>query len=223
MSNNSRTSFAAPRQRPLLLVVSAPSGAGKTTLCDRLRAEFPEIVYSVSCTTRPPRAGEINGVHYTFLEAADFERRIAAGAFLEHARVHGHLYGTPRAPIADALAAGRDVLMDIDVQGAAAIRAVVARAPAEDPLRRAYADVFIEPPSLAALRARLEGRGQDAPEAIERRLRQASEEMARAGEYRYIIVNDRLEDAYDALRSIYIAEHCRFGATLGTENWRQSN
>lgn len=209
MSNDAKAAGVPRRSEPILLVVSAPSGAGKTTLCERLRAEFPSIVYSVSCTTRPPRPGEVNGVHYSFLDEAEFERRIAAGAFLEHARVHGYRYGTPRAAVADALAAGHDVLMDIDVQGAAQIRAACAIAPATDPLRRAFVDVFIEPPSLDALRERLERRAQDSAETIVLRLRKAVEEMARRGEYRYAIVNDRLDEAYDALRAIFIAEHHR--------------
>jgi len=209
MSNEAHRAFRAGRAAPILLVVSAPSGAGKTTLCDRLRAEFDSIVYSVSCTTRPPRAGEVNGVHYTFLDETEFERRAAAGAFLEHARVHGHRYGTPRAAVAAALASGRDVLMDIDVQGAALLRNAVSAGPADDPLRRAFVDVFIEPPSIEALRERLERRAQDSAETIARRLRQAGEEMSRRGEYRYAVVNDRLDLAYDALRAIFIAEHCR--------------
>jgi guanylate kinase len=202
---------AAPafRPRPILLVVSAPSGAGKTTLCDRLRGAFPVLRYSVSCTTRVPREGERDGVHYFFLEEAEFFRRIEAGAFLEFARVHGHWYGTPRAPVAEALAAGRDVLMDIDVQGAAQIRESVGRLPAEDVLRRAYVDVFVAPPSLAELRRRLEARAKDAPDVIERRLVQAKREMADAPRYDYLVVNDVLDDAFDALRSIVVAEHHR--------------
>jgi guanylate kinase len=208
--SNERPSRGAPEDgAPVLLVVSAPSGAGKTTLCGRLRAEFPRIVYSVSCTTRAPRPEERDGVDYRFLEEAEFVRRVAAGEFLEHACVHGHYYGTLRAPVATALAQGRDVLMDIDVQGAAQVRAIVTAAPETDPLRRAYTDVFIEPPSLDVLRARLERRGQDSAETIARRLAQAVEELTRRNEYRYLIVNDALEVAYDQLRAVYIAEHCR--------------
>ncbi len=204
----------AHRQRscegePILLVVSAPSGAGKTTLCERLRAEFPRIVYSVSCTTRAPRSGEQDGRDYHFLSEAEFLRRVAAGDFLEYACVHGHYYGTLRGPVAVALADGRDVLMDIDVQGATQIRSVIRGAPNEDLLRRAYVDVFIEPPSIDALRARLEKRGQDSPETIARRLTQAIEEMTHRDKYGYIIVNDVLEAAYDRLRAVFLAEHCR--------------
>ena len=192
-----------PANRPVLLVVSAPSGAGKTTLCDRLLAEFRSIRYSVSCTTRAPRPGEVDGEDYHFLTEAEFRRRLAVGDFLEHAVVHGHLYGTLRQEVAAGLAAGRDVLMDIDVQGAAQIRASLAGLPEDDPIRRGYRDVFIAPPSLEELRRRLERRGTDAPETIERRLRQAGVEMDRAGEYGHRIVNDVLDRAYSEFRGLY--------------------
>jgi len=194
-----------PSAAPVLLIVSAPSGAGKTTLCRRLLKDYPGLHYSISCTTRAPRAGEQDGREYVFLDEATFLRRVEENAFLEFARVHRHWYGTPRAPITDALAAGRDVLMDIDVQGAAQIRTAARAAPADDPIRRAYADIFVTPPSLAALRARLEGRGQDRPDVIERRLRQAGAEMDAAGDYQFQVVNDELETAYGVIRSIYIA------------------
>lgn len=190
---------------PLLLIVSAPSGAGKTTLCDRLLAEFPSMAYSVSCTTRAPRAGEVDGEDYHFLSEAEFRRRLDAGDFLEHATVHGHLYGTPRSLVEGALRAGRDVLMDIDVQGAAQIRDAARRAPPEDPVRRGYVDVFIAPPSLAVLRQRLVGRGTDAPEVVERRLRKAEAEMARSGDYMHVVVNDDLEEAHARMRGIFLA------------------
>ncbi len=193
---------------PILLVVSAPSGAGKTTLCNRLRAEFPRILYSVSCTTRPPRAGERDGVDYHCMGESEFKKRVEAGEFLEYARVHAHWYGTLRRPVEAALTERRDVLMDIDVQGASQIRAAVAASPG-DLLARAYVDVFVMPPSIAALGERLTRRGQDSEETIARRLAQASEEMNRRNDYRYIVVNDELDRAYDELRAIYLAEHCR--------------
>jgi len=201
------TTLAMPTTRPLLLVVSAPSGAGKTTLCDRLLAERPTMAYSVSCTTRAPRGAEKHGTDYHFLSEAEFERRVAAGEFLEFAVVHGHRYGTLRRAVEDALAAGRDVLMDIDVQGAAQIRR--AAFAVNGPLRRAYVDVFITPPSLEALEERLRNRGEDSPETIARRLQNARGEMARAGEYQYLVINDRLDDATRELSAIVTAEHCR--------------
>ncbi len=196
-------------KRPLLLIVSAPSGAGKTTLCDRLVAEFNTIAYSVSCTTRAPRAGEVEGADYFFLSEEEFDRRVKAGDFLEHALVHGHRYGTLKRMVLDAFRQGRDVLMDIDVQGARQIRTQLAQGPADDPLRAGLVDIFIAPPSLEVLRQRLHGRGQDAEAVIERRLQMAENEMAHWREYRYLVVNDQLETSYDALRAIVLAEHHR--------------
>lgn len=199
----------AAAARPLLMVVSAPSGGGKTTLCRRLLAEDPRFTYSISCTTRPPRPGEVNGRDYHFLAPDEFARRRDAGEFLEWATVHGNLYGTPAAPIVETLTSGRDVMLDIDVQGAAQIRARIAAEPPGSLLRRAYTDVFILPPSVAELRRRLERRGQDAPEVIDRRVRQAEAEMAHAGEYRHRIVNDVLEDAYRRLREFVRSERMK--------------
>lgn len=201
---------------PLLLIVSAPSGAGKTTLCERLLAANPGMVYSVSCTTRAPRDGERDGVNYTFLAEAEFLDRVREGLFLEHAKVHGHWYGTLSGPVRAALGSGSDVLMDIDVQGAAQIRAAVARLPREDLLRRAYADVFIYPPSLDELRRRLTSRGKDAPETVDRRLRQAGIEMSSGGEYRYALVNDELDRAAGILGAIVTAERHRTSRTNPT-------
>lgn len=193
--------------RPLLLVVSAPSGAGKTTLCDRLLAESPGMVYSISCTTRAPRGNEVDGQDYHFLSEAEFERRVAAGEFLEHATVHGKRYGTLRQAVVEALAAGRDVLMDIDVQGATQIRRAALGEGGS--LNRAYVDVFIAPPSIEALRERLCKRSEDTPAVIEQRVRNARGELDCWRDYRYLIVNDRLDDAYRQLHAIVSAEHCR--------------
>ncbi|MCS6771898.1 MAG: guanylate kinase [Kiritimatiellae bacterium] len=195
--------------RSLLLVVSAPSGGGKTTLCERLLAEFDQMIYSVSCTTRPPREGEVDGVDYYFISEAEFEKRVRAGEFLEHAIVHGHRYGTLRRFIERGFATGRDVLMDIDVQGAAQIRASLAALPPNDPLRLGFVDVFIAPPSIEVLRKRLYLRGKDSDEVIERRIAQAEQELSRWREYQYLIINDRLDASYDALRAIVVAEHRR--------------
>jgi len=198
----------APVQRALLLVVSAPSGAGKTTLCARLLEAFPGMVRSVSCTTRAPRPGEVNGQDYVFIDAEEFQRRIAADNFLEYAQVHGESYGTPRLPVVQALRAGHDVLLIIDVQGAERIRQLMAD-PAAGDLRRAFVDIFIVPPDMATLRQRLTGRGQDSPDDIERRLKNAAREMAGAPRYQYRIVNDRLEDALARLLAVVRAEHGR--------------
>ena len=202
----------APVQRPLLLVVSAPSGAGKTTLCARLLEAFPAIIRSVSCTTRAPRAGEVNGRDYVFLNAAEFQKQIAAGAFLEYAQVHGASYGTPREPVEQALRDGRDMLLIVDVQGAERIRQLMAL-PAGGALRRAFVDVFIVPPDTETLRRRLVARGQDSPDDIKRRLKNAAREMACAPCFQHRIVNDRLEDAVARLRAVVAAEHGRVTKT----------
>ena len=188
--------------RPLLIVVSAPSGAGKTTLCDRLLAERGDVVYSVSCTTRLPRGAEVDGQDYHFLSEQEFQARVKRGEFLEHATVHGHHYGTLRRTVEEALRAGRAVLMDIDVQGAARIRDQVQRAGEGDILKQGWVDIFVAPPSMEALRERLEKRGEDSAEEIQRRLRNAVEEMHRSGEYKYVLVNDNLDSAYARLAAI---------------------
>lgn len=193
------------KRTPMLWVVSAPSGAGKTTLCDRLVAEHDTITYSVSCTTRAPRAGEIDGKSYIFLTEETFAERAASGEFLEHARVHGNYYGTLKQTVQDALAAGRDVLMDIDVQGAAQIRHALQTDPALAALQAAYVDIFIAPPSLHDLQLRLWGRGQDEEAVITKRLAKAAEELRHWRDYQYVIVNDRLEDSYRVLRGIWSA------------------
>ena len=198
-----------PADHALLLVVSGPSGSGKSTLCGRLLAEFPRVTYSVSCTTRSPRGDEVDGVNYHFLEEEAFRRRVDEGAFLEWAEVHGSLYGTLKSSVREALEQGKDILMDIDVQGAGQVREQVGAAPAGDPLRDALVDVFIAPPSMEVLEQRLRGRGEDAPEVIERRLEKARDEMAGWCAYRYLVLNDDRDRAYDSLRSVVVAEHLR--------------
>ncbi len=196
-------------RKPLLMIVSAPSGAGKTTLCDRLVKEFDCISYSVSCTTRAPREGEIDGVSYYFLSAEAFDQRVQADEFLEHATVHGNRYGTLKETIHDSLKSGRDVLMDIDVQGAEQIRDYVLNGTDNEWIQDIYVDIFIAPPSMEDLQLRLWGRGSDEESVIRRRLARAQEELAYWRQYQYVIVNDRIEDSYHALRSILIAERHR--------------
>ena len=206
--------------RPLLLVISAPSGAGKSTLCRTLLASYPSMRYSISATTRAPRGEEQDGREYYFLTPREFERRVQAGAFLEHAQVHGHRYGTLRAPVEQALRSGHDIVMAIDVQGAAQIRSLARQSPPEDIVRQAFADVFVVPPSMAELRRRLECRAEDPPHTVARRLRTAAKEIACWGEYRYLIVNDQLEDASARLAAIVAAEHCR---NLGSDECRRTS
>ena len=191
----------APR-RGLMLVLSSPSGAGKTSLSRRLVADHADLQLSVSCTTRAPRPGEQDGREYLFVEAAEFDTVLAEGAFLEWAHVHGHRYGTPRAPVLAALEAGRDVLFDIDWQGAEQ----VARQGAVDLVR-----VFVLPPTMADLRRRLFARAQDGAEVIERRLARAPGEIAHWGEYDYVLVNDDFDQAYADLAHIYHAERLKRG------------
>ena len=176
---------------PKLVVVSAPSGAGKTTLCARLLRDFPELTLSVSSTTRAPRGTERDGVEYHFLTKEEFQRQIAAGKFAEWAEVHGNYYGTSKQVIQDSFAAGKSVLLDIDVQGSASLLKAFPR--------ECYT-VFIAPPSLAALEGRLRSRKTDSEEVIQKRVRNAREEMKRITEFHQVVINDQLEPAYEELR-----------------------
>jgi guanylate kinase len=184
-----------------LFIVAAPSGAGKSTLVNALLEREPGISLSISHTTRPPRPGEEYGRHYYFVERADFEREVAEGIFLEHAEVHGNFYGTSRTTVHELLRQGRDVLLEIDWQGAQQIRTT----------KPDCVSVFILPPSRAELERRLRGRGSDSAEVIERRLRNSRGEIAHAHEFDYIIVNDRFEDALDGLQAIVQAVRQRAG------------
>ena len=190
------------RPRPLLIVVSAPSGGGKTTLCDALLTEYDNLVYSVSCTTRSPRGTEIDGEDYIFMTDEGFRKRVEAGDFLEHATVHGYSYGTLRDVVVESLREGQSVLMDLDVQGARSIRTLVMTLPESDPLRRGFVDIFIEPPSIEILRERLEERAEDSPETIQRRLNNAVREMQCRDEFSYRVVNEELDRAYADLVAI---------------------
>src|SRR5947207_1832332 len=199
-ANKSRTLSSQFSRQGILFVISAPSGAGKTTLVDALR-ETSQFVYSVSCTTRPPRTGEIDGEDYRFLSEEDFLAQIEADEFLEHAKVHDHRYGTLLQPVLANLKDGRDVLIDIDTQGAASIRNC------EDALiRDALADVFIMPPDLDELRRRLTKRGTETPEQIELRLVTAAREMELWRDYRYTIISKSMEEDLMKFRHIMGAE-----------------
>ena len=187
----------ARERRGLFLVISSPSGAGKTSLSRRLLGAFPDLAPSISATTRAPRPGEQDGREYHFVTPTAFDAMVAEGAFLEWAEVHEHRYGSPRAPLAARLAAGQDVLFDIDWQGTYTI----AKAAPEDTVR-----VFILPPSIAALATRLHTRAQDAEDVIARRLGRAKGEIAQWPEYDYVILNDDFDRAYGELALIYQAE-----------------
>lgn len=194
------TVLAHPGRRGLLLVISSPSGAGKTSLSRRLVADHPELNLSISATTRRPRPGEKDGREYYFVDRQEFDAMAKRDEFLEWAEVHEHRYGSPRGPIMRSLAEGQDVLFDIDWQGALSI---AASAP-DDTVR-----VFILPPSMDDLRRRLYARAQDDPAVIERRLGRAKGEIAMWKEYDYIIVNDDFDLAYAELAHIYHAERLK--------------
>ncbi len=183
----------------LLIVISGPSGTGKGTICKSLFQRRPDIFFSVSATTRPPRDGEVEGVHYHFKDRTTFEAMLARDEFLEWALVYGNYYGTPRRPVMDALAAGKDVLLEIDVQGALKVK--------EKAPEGVY--IFIVPPSLDILRKRITGRGTDTATVIEKRMGEALSELAHMPEYDYVVVNDVVAEAVDRVLSIIIAEKCR--------------
>ena len=176
-----------------LIVISAPSGAGKTTLCARLLQDFPELVLSISSTTRAPRGTEKHGQEYFFLSKPEFEKQIQANRFAEWAQVHGNYYGTSKDVIEAAFKAGKSVLLDIDVQGSASLRKTYPR--------ECYT-IFIAPPSLQTLEARLRARKTDNEETIKKRVRNAADEMKRMPEFHQVVVNDQLEPAYAELHAI---------------------
>jgi guanylate kinase len=187
----------AIRRRGFLLVLSSPSGAGKTTITRQLLERDPSLSLSVSVTTRPPRPGETDGKDYHFIDQAKFDRMVAEDELLEHATVFGHCYGTPRRPIEAAITAGRDIVTDIDWQGTQQVKAS---------LRDDLVTVFILPPSTAALEARLRTRAQDSDAVVAQRMAKSSEEMSHWPEYDYVIVNDDLETSVAQTLSIVTAE-----------------
>ena len=187
------------KRRGTLFVVSAPSGAGKTTLCRELRLRVPGVSYSVSVTTRAPRPGEIDGIDFEFVDEARFREMIAAGEFAEHAVVHGHLYGTRASTLERALAGGTDVLLDIDTQGATRLKEHAPEAVL----------IFIVAPSMAVLETRLRERRSDNDSDITRRLWRAREEIALWRQYDYLIVNRDVKEALDQLEAIVVAERNR--------------
>ena len=188
-------------RRGLLIILSSPSGAGKSTLSRRLLEADPEVQFSISATTRPPRPGELDGREYVFKGRAAFEAMVAAGEMLEHAEVFGNLYGTPRPPVEAAIAAGHDVLFDVDWQGGQQIR--------NSSLSDAVVSIFILPPSIAELEARLRARGQDADHIVDGRMAKSRDEISHWAEYDYVLVNENLAACEDALRAIIAAERLR--------------
>lgn len=185
--------------RGILFVVSSPSGGGKGTLIQRVLNKNLNLGYSVSFTTRAPRNGEVNGREYFFITPEKFQEMRAAGEFLEWAHVHGKLYGTARRQVADEIGAGRDIILEVDVQGAASVRALIADA----------VSIFILPPSFEILRQRLQARGTDSPEELDLRLRNAPTELQDYSAFEYVIINDDADRAAEQLTAIVAAERAR--------------
>lgn len=189
------------QRRGLLIILSSPSGAGKSTLAKRLMAWDPSLRFSVSATTRAPRAGEVDGRDYYFRTRPEFERMVAAGEMLEHAEVFGNLYGSPKGPVEAAMAEGRDTLFDIDWQGGQQIR--------RSALAKDVVSIFILPPSIADLEQRLRTRGQDSAEVIAGRMAKSRDEISHWGEYDYVIINHDIDVAEAELKTILSAERAR--------------
>ena len=197
-------------RRGLCLLIAAPSGAGKSTIAGALLAREARLALSVSVTTRAPRHGEKEGVHYLFRKQTEFDRMVEAGELLEHATVFGRGYGTPRKPVEAALSVGRDVLFDIDWQGCRQVRAIL---PADT------VSVFILPPSLSVLEGRLRGRAGDDPAEIGKRMAQARAEMSHASEFDHVLVNDDLEACIGAVRGVLAAARCATPRLVGLERF----
>jgi len=195
-----------PLVSPLLVLISAPSGGGKTTVCQQLLAARPSMTRAITCTTRPPRKGERDGVDYFFLDADSFLKRVQAGNFLEHATVYGNSYGTLKGEVLGKLRQGKDVLLNVDVQGAATIRL---RAEEDPELKRALVTVFLTPPSLAVLEERLRKRGTDSQPAIQKRLGVARQEIAQWKNFDYLLISSTIEEDLGRMQAIIEAEKMR--------------
>ena len=183
----------------LLIVVSGPSGAGKGTICSALREQFPNIQYSISMTTRAPRPGEVDGVNYYFADNARFEQLLAEDAFLEHAKVYDHYYGTPRDYVEKKMAEGKDVILEIEIQGALKVK-------------KRFPDallIFVTPPSAGELRRRLVGRGTEAIEVINARLRRAAEEASGMEAYDYLLINDEIDACVEQMHQLITLQHSK--------------
>jgi guanylate kinase len=207
------TGFGTVRRRGLMLVLSSPSGAGKTSISRKLLERDPMLQMSVSATTRPKRPGEVPGVDYDFVDATAFNLMINRQEFLEYAKVFGNYYGTPRAPVLAAIAAGRDVLFDIDWQGTQQL----AERAAED-----LVSVFILPPSTRELERRLRQRAQDSAEEVARRMGKAADELSHWPEYHYVLINESLEQTVREVEAILLAERLRRERQLGLHEFVKS-
>jgi len=195
-----------PMVSPLLVLISAPSGGGKTTLCQQLLGARPHMTRAVTCTTRAPRQGEQDGVDYFFLDADSFLKRVQAGNFLEHATVYGNSYGTLKGEVLGKLRQGKDVLLNVDVQGAATIRQ---RAEEDPELKRALVSVFLTPASLDVLEGRLKKRGTDSPAVIQKRLAVARQEIAQWKNFDYLLISSTIREDLRRMQAIVEAEQMR--------------
>lgn len=203
-----------PTISPLLIIISAPSGGGKTTLCERLLATRSDMTRAITCTTRDPRPGEKDGVDYHFLDAGSFLKRVQAGNFLEHATVFGNSYGTLKSEVLNKLRSGKDVLLNIDVQGAKTIR----DAAKEDPeLAQSVVTVFLTPPSLGILEARLKKRGTDSAAVIQKRLGVARQEIAQWKNFDYLVISGSIEEDLHRTIAIIEAEKMRSARAIAPE------
>jgi guanylate kinase len=191
---------------PLLIVVSAPSGGGKTTLCEQLLSKHPNMTRAITCTTREPRKGEIDGEDYYFLDAGNFLKRVQAGNFLEHATVYGNSYGILKSEVLGKLRQGKDVLLNIDVQGAATVRE---RAGEDEELKRALVTVFLTPATLEELEARLKKRGQDSVANIQKRLSVARQEIGQWKHFDYLLISTSIAEDLRRMEAIIEAEKMR--------------
>jgi guanylate kinase len=199
---------------PLLVLISAPSGGGKTTLCNQLLAARPDMTRAITCTTREPREGEKDGVDYYFLDAAAFLKRVQAGNFLEHATVHGHSYGTLKSEVLGKLRLGKDVLLNVDVQGASAIRQ---RADTDPEIARALVTVFLTPLSMAILEERLRRRGTDADAVIQKRLGVARSEIAQWKNFDYLLISQSVDGDLRRIQAIVEAEKMKAARSSAPE------
>jgi guanylate kinase len=207
-------SAAEKNSAPLLILISAPSGGGKTTLCNQLLAARPDLVRAITCTTRAPRPGEKDGADYYFFSAAEFDRRVEAGEFIEHATVFGRSYGLLKSELLGKLRSGKDVLLNADVQGAATIRA---RAQTEPELKRALVSMFLTPPSLAVLETRLKHRASDPAAEIQKRLAVARQEIAQWRHFDYLLVSDSVAEDLRRAQAIIEAEKMRAARSAAPE------
>lgn len=203
-------------RKGLLILISGPSGTGKGTVCDLLRKNHPEISYSISATTRQPRPGEQDGVNYYFYDKEKFQQMIADGELLEWAEVYGNYYGTPKQKVLDRLSVGEDILLEIDTQGALNVMKAMPEG----------LFIFLLPPSLEELASRLKGRGTETEESLQRRLGAAVDEIKLAHNYRYVVVNDKVEAAERAIAGIIEAEHHRTDLNdellAGLQQWKEN-